>query len=111
MEPSSPVGEPTNDELVRHYLANPLSRSIVMGQASERLTWHRSDPMYPSRESLERYYAAAQAVLIETQGSSNRAGNRPRYDRHAEYTKRLSYAGNIQQLALDALNTLKEVTS
>ena len=112
MQRPGPVMEPTREQLVRHYLDNPLSRSLVIGEASECLSWHRSHPMYPSRDSLARYYAAAQAVLVETQGAFNRLeAQQTRRDLHAEYAKRLSYAGHIKQLALDALNTRTEVAS
>ena len=112
MQRPGPVMEPTREQLVRHYLDNPLSRSLVIGEASECLSWHRSHPMYPSRDSLARYYAAAQAVLVETQGNVTRLEQRQaRRDLHAEYAKRLSFAGHIKQLALDAMNTRTEEAS
>ncbi|MGC3873383.1 hypothetical protein ACPF7Z_08940 [Halomonas sp. GXIMD04776] len=112
MQRPSPVVEPAGEQLVRHYLDNPLSRSLVIGEASERLSWRRSHPMYPSRERLARYYATAQAVLVETQGNVSRLDQlQARRDLHAEYAKRLSFAGHIKQLALNAMNTSTEIAS
>ncbi|EHA16173.1 MULTISPECIES: hypothetical protein [Halomonadaceae] len=55
------------ETLVKHYLDNPFTRSSVIGEACVRLSWDSTHPKYPERETLLRYVAAAQALVIDTQ--------------------------------------------
>ncbi|SFI00108.1 hypothetical protein [Modicisalibacter xianhensis] len=96
----------TGDALVTHYLDNPFSRSSVIGEACVRLSWDSSHPMYPERETLLRYVAAAQALVIDTQQHMNRQSSRKRSRFAAsEYAMRIHVAGRVRQQALHALTS------
>lgn len=97
------------EALVTHYLDNPFTRSSVIGEACVRLSSDNAHPKYPERETLLRYVAAAQALVIDTQQHLNRQTSRKRSRSVAsEYTMRIHLAGRVRQQALHALSNQNE---
>jgi hypothetical protein len=100
------------ETLVAHYLDNPLSRSSVIGEACIRLSWDSSHPKYPGRETLLRYVAASQALVIDTQQHIKRHASRKRSRSAAfEYSMRIQLAGRIHEQALQALTNQNGITN